>query len=149
MSLPLNIDWQQILLHLFNFIILAGGLYLLLYKPVRDFMDKRREHYAALEKEANDSLENAKKSEEEYALRLKNAETEIAKMKSDAEKAANESAEEIISRANSEREEIIEKAAKEGEREKAAILDGAKDEIAALAVNAAEKILKQTEGKNE
>ena len=138
MSLPLNIDWQQILLHLFNFIILAGGLYLLLYKPVRDFMDKRREHYAALEKEANDSLENAKKSEEEYALRLKNAETEIAKMKADAEKAANESA-----------EEIIEKAAKEGEREKAAILDGAKDEIAALAVSAAEKILKQTEGKNE
>lgn len=32
MNIPLNIDWQQILLHLFNFAILAGGLYLLLYR---------------------------------------------------------------------------------------------------------------------
>ena len=30
MGVPLNIDWQQILLHAFNLVILAGGLYLLL-----------------------------------------------------------------------------------------------------------------------
>ena len=30
MGVPLNIDWQQILLHLLNFVILAGGLYLLI-----------------------------------------------------------------------------------------------------------------------
>ena len=42
MNVPLNIDWQQILLHLMNFAILAGGLYLLLYKPVKQFMAKRR-----------------------------------------------------------------------------------------------------------
>ena len=41
MGVPLNIDWQQILLHLFNFLILFGGLYLLLYRPVKAFMDKR------------------------------------------------------------------------------------------------------------
>ena len=35
MGIPLNVDWQQILLHLFNFIILFGGLWLLLYKPVK------------------------------------------------------------------------------------------------------------------
>ena len=38
MNVPLNINWQQILLHLFNFIILAGGLYILLYKPVKNFI---------------------------------------------------------------------------------------------------------------
>ena len=33
-GLPLNIDWQQILLHLFNFTILFGALYILyLYIP--------------------------------------------------------------------------------------------------------------------
>ena len=32
--MPLNIDWQQILLHLLNFAILFAGLWLLLYKPV-------------------------------------------------------------------------------------------------------------------
>ena len=39
--MPLNIDWQQILLHLLNFLILATGLTLLLYKPVKRFMKKR------------------------------------------------------------------------------------------------------------
>ena len=36
MNIPLNIDWQQILLHLFNFVILAGGLYFILYKPTQN-----------------------------------------------------------------------------------------------------------------
>ena len=41
MSLPLNIDFQQILLHMLNIVLLFGGLYLLLYKPVKKFMDER------------------------------------------------------------------------------------------------------------
>ena len=41
--MPLNIDWQQILLHWMNLAILAGGLYFLLYKPVVDFMHKREQ----------------------------------------------------------------------------------------------------------
>ena len=49
MNIPLNIDWQQILLHLFNFSILVGGLYLLLFKPVKRFMEKREKHYADME----------------------------------------------------------------------------------------------------
>ena len=38
--MPLNINWQQILLHLLNLVILAVGLYLILYKPVKKFMQK-------------------------------------------------------------------------------------------------------------
>ena len=41
--MPLHIDWQQILLHLLNFVIRFAGLWLLLYKPVRNFMPKRNE----------------------------------------------------------------------------------------------------------
>ena len=51
-NIPLNIDWQQILLHFFNFSILVGGLYLLLFKPVKNFMDKREKHYADMESAA-------------------------------------------------------------------------------------------------
>ena len=40
MEIPLNVDWQQILLHLFNFIILFGGLWLLLYKAVKKRLSK-------------------------------------------------------------------------------------------------------------
>ena len=53
-NIPLNIDWQQILLHFFNFSILVGGLYLLLFKPVKDFMDKRVKHYADMESAAQE-----------------------------------------------------------------------------------------------
>ena len=45
----LGIDWQQILLHVFNFIILAAGLTFILFKPVRKFMQydgkKQNRHY--------------------------------------------------------------------------------------------------------
>lgn len=47
--MPLNIDWQQILLHLLNFTILAFGLYFLLYRPVRAYMKKREDAYAERE----------------------------------------------------------------------------------------------------
>ena len=40
-NLPLNIDLQQIFLHLLNFTILLAGLYFLLYEPVKKFMNKR------------------------------------------------------------------------------------------------------------
>ena len=62
MNLPLNIDFQQIFLHLFNFAILAFGLYILLYKPVKDFLEKRQEHYEAMNAEAEAALEKAKES---------------------------------------------------------------------------------------
>ena len=47
--MPLNIDWQQILLHLLNFVILFAGLWLLLYKPVKKFMNGRREKYEKMD----------------------------------------------------------------------------------------------------
>ncbi len=49
--MPLNIDWTQILLHVFNFLLLFGGLTLLLYRPVNAFLEKRQEKYAQWERE--------------------------------------------------------------------------------------------------
>ena len=41
-GLPLNIDVVQILLHMLNFVILAGVLGLLVYKPAAKFLSERR-----------------------------------------------------------------------------------------------------------
>ena len=49
--MPLNIDLLQILLHAFNFLILAGGLSLILFKPVEKFLNERKEYYENAEKE--------------------------------------------------------------------------------------------------
>ena len=88
LNVPLNIDWHQILLHLFNFTILAGGLYLLLYKPVKDFMDKRTAYYQGLEDAANEKLSHASALEADYQSRMDSAEDEITRMKAKAMKSA-------------------------------------------------------------
>ena len=67
-SLPLNIDWQQILLHVFNFIILATVLTFVLFKPVRKFMREREEKYkTAAEEHAKKKAEIAEMEEERKA----------------------------------------------------------------------------------
>ena len=91
MNVPLNIDWHQILLHLFNFTILAGGLYLLLYKPVKDFMDKRTAYYQGLEDAANEKLSHASALEADYQSRMDSAEDEITRMKAKAVKGVRSS----------------------------------------------------------
>ena len=85
MNIPLNIDWQQIILHLLNFAILAGGLYFLLYRPVHKFMDQREEHYRQMENEAQQRLDQAKATEEEYRQQLKQAGDEIRQEKAQAQ----------------------------------------------------------------
>ena len=85
--MPLNIDWQQILLHLLNFAILAFGLYLLLYHPIKKFMKKREESYREREDKANQTLESAREKSEEYARKLADADREIAEKRKEIESA--------------------------------------------------------------
>ena len=79
--MPLNIDFLQVLLHMLNFVILAGGLSLLLFKHISKFLDQRRAHFETLE------AENARKAQEndqlkaEYEKRMEEANVEIADMK--------------------------------------------------------------------
>ena len=107
--MPLNIDWQQILLHLLNFLILATGLTLLLYKPVKRFMKKREDEYAAREEGTQKALDDAKDKEREYEQKLSDADAEIAEMK---KRAAESEAKKIVddarAKAKSEHDKIIE-----------------------------------------
>ena len=84
MNIPLNIDWQQILLHLLNFLLLVAGLYLLLYKPVKDFMDQRTEHYAKMDEQAKAELSQAEQLKATYQENLDQVSDEIGQRKSRA-----------------------------------------------------------------
>ena len=88
MNIPLNIDWQQILLHLLNFSILAGGLYFLLYRPVKDFMAKREAYYAGQAAQAEKTAREAEELRREYEDKLAQAEKEIAREREAARTAA-------------------------------------------------------------
>ena len=146
MNIPLNIDWQQILLHLFNFAILAGGLYFLLYKPVKNFMDKRIAYYQGIEREATDKIKQAREHEEEYRKRLEMADLEIGRKKAQASQDAEKLAEITLDEARKQKEKILQEAKEEGRREKEKILQEAKEEIVELAMAATVKMLRGEEG---
>ena len=64
--MPLNIDFVQILLHMLNFVILAGGLTLLLFRPVKKFMAERKKYFEDKEKEIAEGLEKNESLKAEY-----------------------------------------------------------------------------------
>jgi F-type H+-transporting ATPase subunit b len=144
MNIPLNIDWQQILLHLFNFAILAVGLYILLYKPVRDFMDKRKDYYAELDRQANQKLSSAEKLSIEYEGKMAVVDNEIAEKKADAVKEMELYREAKIKKAEKETELILNEARAKAEDERSKIIASAKAEIADSVIFTAEKLIKKS-----
>lgn len=141
MNLPLNIDIQQIILHMFNFVILAGGLYVLLYKPVKDFMDQREASYQKMEDDAKAVLEDAHKEKKAYEEKLSQANDEIQDMKSKAIKEVEATTEAQLKSAKEEAEKIVKVARITAQRDKQKMVDEAKEEITQLAIEATRKLM--------
>ena len=114
--MPLNIDWQQILLHWMNLVILAGGLYFLLYRPVKKFMAKREEHYKQLEEQVNDKIAEAEQYKAQYGEKLAGADEEIHQARAKAQLAVEQSTQEQIAQARAEAEQIVAKARAQADR---------------------------------
>ena len=141
MTIPLNIDWQQILLHLFNFAILVGGLYLLLYNPVKKFIKKREEHYVQVDQEAEGKRQEAAELAEQHRVRLQEVDKEIALKKAEAQKEIDSMREEQLAEAQKQAEAILGQAKAAAEQERQEIMDQMSDQLKDLVLNAAEKIM--------
>lgn len=141
MNIPLNIDWQQILLHLLNFAILAGGLYLLLYRPVKKFMAQRAEHYQKLEDEAQARLKQAQDAQADVQARLADLEHEIAERRTKAQAEWEQADAQRRQEAKQQAEKIMADARENAERERAEIVAGAQKEIEEMVTTATEKLL--------
>lgn len=140
-NIPLNIDWQQILLHALNLVILVGGLYLLLYKPVKNFMAKRKEYYEQMDKKSNENLENSEAIKKEINERLKNLNAEISQKKTTVNKEIEDYRNTELAKASKEAEDIVKKAMADGNLEKERILSSANEEIKNLVCEATEKLV--------
>lgn len=146
MGIPLNIDWRQILLHLFNFAILFAGLYYLLYKPVKSFMEKRTLGYEELDKKTKASLADAEALKSDYEARLDNIHEEAQKLLNDAELKSVKANNLRIEEAKKQAEQIIKNSREEAEREREEIIAEAKHEVAVIAVTATAKLLEESTG---
>lgn len=143
MNIPLNIDWQQILLHLLNFAILAVGLYLLLYKPIKNFMEKRTAYYKQMDEEAKEKLTSADSLEAARQTQLSEIDVEISRKKAAAAKEAEEQAAAELQTAREQAEKILSDARTSASAEKERIVSSAGREIAELAAAAADKLMKE------
>ena len=144
--MPLNIDWQQILLHLLNFVILATGLSLLLFRPVRKFMDERRTHYEKQEEEIARERAANEAQKAEYEEKLRQAEIEISEMRRTEEARLAEQARQSAEKARENAAAILAEAERDAELRKEHILESAQTEIGELVISATQKLLSQTAG---
>ena len=141
MSLPLNIDPQQILLHLLNFVVLFGIMYFLLYSPVKKFMDQRVEHYKEMDEKAQKDNAEAERARKEYTEKLAAVDFEIEEKKLEARRTINEQSEKSLAAAKNEAARIIDDANRKARSDSKRIIEEAESEIANIAATAAERII--------
>lgn len=139
--MPLNIDWQQILLHALNFVILVGGLYFLLFGPVKKFMAKREEYCRGMEEKAAQTLEEAEKLKADYAAQLQTVDAEIDRKRAEAQHALDISVQQQLADAKAQAAEIVLDAHKAADRTREKILADTQKELTEIAVQAAKKLV--------
>lgn len=138
--MPLNINLQQILLHWMNLAILTGGLYFLLFKPVKQFMEKREAHYRELDKQAEDKLAQAEQLKADCQAKLDQADDEIRLERSRAQQTAAQAAQEQLAQAEEQARHIVAKAKAEAEQSKERAIRESQREMRELAAKAARKL---------
>lgn len=140
-GVPLNIDWQQILLHLLNFAILFFVLYLLLYKPVKNFMDKRKAGYLEMEEKTKANLDASEQTKAEYETKLQEAKLEAEEIRRKALEDATVQVKERLSQAQEEAGQIVARAQQQAEDERNRIVAETGEEIERLAKDAAKRAI--------
>ena len=142
--MPLNIDCVQVLLHMLNFVILAGGLTLILFNPIKKFMTERQKQFEDREEENRKNAEENERLKAELAAEKEAFEQEMASERMKAEKEAADAAKAYIESSKNEAAAIIAKAEKEAEKRREHILDSAQTEIGELVIGATQKLLGDT-----
>ncbi|MGN1422911.1 MAG: F0F1 ATP synthase subunit B [Oscillospiraceae bacterium] len=138
-----SIDPGTIVFTLINTLIIFLIFRIFLFKPVCKILDKRKELAAAEISEAQKAKESAEKTEQEYLAKLADAKSEAAEIVKAATLRAQAREDEIISEANAKAAEIRAKAEENIERDKQRAVNEIKDEISAMVIMAASKVVEK------
>lgn len=137
--MPLNIDIQQILLHMLNFVILFAVLYFLLYKPVKKFIDDREEEYKKASDEAKGKLDKANEALSTLDAAIAEKDEAAKRERSELAAKAQEEYNTKIADAEKTAEDIINDARAEAESIRKKAIDKSSDDISELAARSVEK----------
>lgn len=142
-SLPLGFDGIELLIHLFNFIILLVGIRLLLYKPIKKFMAKRQTEYFNAEENKNRAIAQAENKKAEAERIINQARQKAVQIAEEASVSSDIQTREIISNAKENAKEIIEKANEEIKHEQIKAKEQLLYSVSELAVDIASRILER------
>lgn len=143
--MPLNINWQQILLHLFNFFLLLAILTFFIYNPVLQFIKKREDHYKEMDEKAKAKLTEAEKVLEDNKKKFKDIDNEIDERRNEKMAELSEIIDKRMKDANLEVERIVNSAKERAEREHDKILEQANHDIELLAMSMTSKLVHKRE----
>ena len=144
--MPLNINFQQVFLHMLNFVLLFGAMYFLLYQPVKKFMDGRAARYAKMDEEARAALDQAEQSKADYEKKLADVSAEIEAKRAEARAALDDELAAARASAQKSADELVEKSRRAAQSEREKLLREAEGEISELVAAAAEKLVLQSTG---
>lgn len=140
----IDINWWTWIFTIANLIILMLIMRKLLYNPVKKMLNERREEVEQTYQDADDAKKEADALKREYEQHLLKTKQEANELLGAASKKAQARSDEIISDAELRAAQIIDKAIERTERDKKLAVAAAKDEIADMAVIAAEKIVRSS-----
>jgi F-type H+-transporting ATPase subunit b len=139
----LGINARDFIWHTINFLLLIGLLTYFLYRPVVGMLEERtRRIQESLEAAERARAEVAQADRERDEL-LASARREIQEMMTTAQQVAERVQSDARAAANQEAQRIVESARQEAEAERAQAMAELRREVAALAVLAAERIIKK------
>ena len=124
-----------------SMLVLFTALSYLLFNPVRDMLEKRKQRVVDDQETAKREKAEAIAFKEEYDLKLKQVEKEAEAILSEARKKAKQNEMKIVADAKEEAARIIARANTEIELEKKRALDDMKQEMISIAAMMAEKVV--------
>jgi F-type H+-transporting ATPase subunit b len=124
-----------------NVFILFFALSYMLFNPVREVLERRKQKIAGELKNAADDKEAALAMKEEYEARLLEVKNEAEEILEDARKRAKQREAEIITEAREEADRIVTRGSREVELERKKALDDMKEQIISIASVMAGKVV--------
>ncbi|MGB9791381.1 MAG: F0F1 ATP synthase subunit B [Thermacetogeniaceae bacterium] len=137
----MEFTWYEFVWAIINFLVILAILYLFFYKPVLRFLDNRSEEIKRNISEAERARAEAEALLEDYRSKLAAAKQEAQEIVAKATKMGEEARSALLEQARAEAAAIMERAQQEIQRERDRALQALRQEVASLAIMAAEKIL--------
>jgi F-type H+-transporting ATPase subunit b len=137
----LGINLTLLVAQIVNFILLVLILQAVAYKPILRFLENRRERIAKGLDDARKAEERLANIETDYQARLDSARVEGQKLIADMAQAGEKQAAAIVAKANEDVARIKAQAQEEAELERNRILADLRSQVAALAIAAANKVI--------